>query len=141
MNHLEVKRALLSRIGDLLDDTNGRRKIRTLERSEVLACLRSVINGKEFEWTHGGSVCSSYDYKAWTTVALAVRIEGTVYLGISIARADAATPGTAWNCLTPWRDGPCGQRRAEKLAAWAKDSEVTALSPGEVDSLQEAVTA
>jgi hypothetical protein len=123
----------LERVEAQLRRANGRRRERLLGMEDVRTVARYVsADGKPCAWMDGGTVANAYKQPALTTLILAARIGGQVFLGITSAPAKATSPGRAWKALQPWSaKGPS----VAKLEAWAGDGDVIRLTPEEVAAL------
>lgn len=97
-------------IDKLLKEANGRRRVRTLTLGQVLRLIDDVKDGHEWSTKNGGTVPNVYGRPADTTVALAARVEGRIYLGIGVGGANAVSPGRAWKCLQQWNKGDMTER-------------------------------
>jgi hypothetical protein len=134
-----IVEGMMTRIDDLLAVANGRRRTRLVSLGDALGCVRSVLDGKPWDYFVGGTVAGAYGNVAWTTVVLVARVGESVYVGASTANAQGSpTPGRAWRQIQPWRAGmgPAGDAAA-KWAAWAALPTVAELSPGEIDAFLE----
>jgi hypothetical protein len=130
-----------ARLATCLAAANGRRRERTLTLVDALANVRSVANGHDWDFSHGGGVANAYSQSAITTFVLAARVGGKAYLGFAVANAKGSIgPGRAWKSLQPWRDGvgPRGDEAA-KWTAWSAEPNVLTLEDPMVDAILESL--
>lgn len=126
-----------SRIVVLLGRANGRRSSRTMDLRRAVGLLGSIARGADlWVFTDGGDVPGVDD--AVTTLALAARVEGSVYLGIAACDARLPSPAKAWPCLRTWYKGvgpiPVADAPA-KWYEWATSADVTEVLPVELAGL------
>ncbi len=85
---------------DALARANGRRKSRRLEAAQLQTLIAEAIaTPTGIAFIHGGE---TGDARSKTTVALAVRLDAQVVLGVAEAVAQQPTPARAWSELAPW---------------------------------------
>lgn len=92
-------------IRDALARANGRRRERLMSEADVEMVVGSVRSGQPWAYRSGGQVAVSYNYHASTTLAMAARVDGRIYLGIGASDAKSPTPGRVWACLQPFGRG------------------------------------
>jgi hypothetical protein len=104
----------------MLEAVQGARKVRLVTPDEVRAVAKlAAKDGAAF--ITGGTVANAYDYKAVTTVVLAVKVPRKG-VAIGVGHCDAhgkPTPGRAWKELQPWGRGD----QTAKLATWSASSD------------------
>lgn len=107
------------RLDGLLSRANGKRSSRLLTRVDLVAVLAEAAASSEgLAQRHGGLASVG---KMVTTVALAVRREGKLTVGVTTTGAISGAPGRApaWDAqLRPWRNNLADN--AERCQAWAK---------------------
>ena len=106
---------------------NQHRRERTLRRSQIDGLIERVRESREHAWIDGGTVAAAYGYRAWTTVALAVSLDGVIYLGIGESPAASSSPGRIWNILAPWNRGK-PETIERKLREWTTGQGVIKIS-------------
>jgi hypothetical protein len=108
----------------------GRCRTGTLQIEHVDGAVAGVVAQPE-AWCcdTGGTVTAAYKYPTLTTMVLAARVDGCIYVGIAAADAHRPSPGRAWKCLQRWRHehGPAGAAK-EKFRAWIREANVVRVS-------------
>ncbi len=130
----------------LLARANGRRTARRLELADVQALCAAVLESADgYGWRDGGP---GGDARQQTTIALAVRTDVGVTVGIAAVRAGSPDPSRAWPELDRWETHP-GAHHGVRCQRWAARREgdrlvVPAVQPRSAtaeDGLWEAVLA
>lgn len=102
----------LSNIIFALQRANGRRKIRTLELTDVLRCAKRALID-DWDAVGGGNVANSYGFRAYQTVCVcARRSDYSIRCGITIANANGS--------LTKEITGLNTNAKPEKFREWAE---------------------
>ena len=105
-------------IDALLHRANGKRQARTLGREGVVdALLMALDEPGGIGLCHGGL---ANDGTQKTTLCLAYRGDDSLCVGLALAAAKSASPGSAWGRLTPWMSKDLPKNRG-RLEAWSKD--------------------
>lgn len=124
MSMLILESDFVQRVTTLLEEANGRRRLRLLAIGEVMEKVEASKMAS-VAWAHAGST------QGWprtlTTLVLAARVDGWLYVGVTACPASNPSPGRAWKCLQPWRQDETYwefQERIERLRRWTKEPTV-----------------
>ncbi len=112
-------------IFDHLAACNGRRRERTIGSHDLESAIEELMADPDKVWVScdGGTVAASYGYPAYSTVGLAARIDGRIYLGIGLSRCPCPSPGRVWPELQPFGIGR-PETVLAKLRQWAARPDV-----------------
>jgi hypothetical protein len=149
-NATELANEVITRIEQMLDRANEKRRTRILSMGDVLRVLEKVVFGRsqdqwQTSWDHGGMVANAYRYPARTTVVVAARLTYPsvlgVFVGIAWCNARRPSPGRTFPSLGYWQsksDRPGGDHEA-KFREWTElgPDSVAEISPAEIDALIE----
>lgn len=110
------------------------RNVRVMEHRSFKRPIQEVESGREpWYYTHAGGVAGAYAYEAYTTIIMAAKVNGKIYVGVTKTSAWKPNPAKAWPVLDgiDWIDNsPKNQEKAKsKLEAWIKQPTVTLFEP------------
>jgi hypothetical protein len=113
-NELKGRMTILT----LLDKANGPRRKRILGPTALDEIIADCKEEGDHSSIHAGLVANAYPNAALTTLAVAARIDGKVFVGVRAINAKTkGSPAAGWDEWKNFdRSGP--EKQAEKLRKW-----------------------
>lgn len=134
---LDLSPGRMLQIQKHLEEANENRRVRTLNRPSILTGLvearlseHEPTPGMTYTFVHGGQHPSSKWGTPLTTASMAVdlRVERTLVLGIRYMSSHNPCPPNAWSELRPWSESDDAQN-AEHIREWALGQRVASWGP------------